>query len=406
MRILHTADWHLGKRMEQFDRTEEYQDFLDWLIDKLKSEKIDVLIVAGDIFDSGAPSNTALEQYYHFLRNVKDTDCHDVVIVGGNHDSISTLNAPKSLLKYFNVHIVGGVPEIFSDQVIPIYDKNKQIKLVICAVPFLRDRDIRLSISGETTLEREARIKQGIVDHYQNLVEHIAVHKDNNIPVIATGHLYAAGASTSESEKDIHIGNLGQVAGNQFPKEFNYIALGHLHRPQKVNKMDYVRYSGSPIPLSFSENDDRKQVVIIEFGGGTVKIEELEVPCCRRLVRISGTLDSVRSQILIMEDEGLKYPSWIELKIETNAFIADLNEQLDKLKTGKPFIGHFFPRQLLIRPAQQIQQLTTEAMALNDLDPKSVFLKKCEAVYGNTEQPELIATFQEALEALQQEVDL
>ncbi len=406
MKVLHTADWHLGKRMEQFDRTDEHQDFLDWLIDKLKSEKIDVLLVAGDIFDSGAPSNIALEQYYHFLRKVKDTDCQDVVIIGGNHDSISTLNAPKALLKYFNVHIVGGVPEIFSDQVIPIYDKNKGVKLVICAVPFLRDKDIRLSISGETSSERESRIKKGIIDHYQNLVEHITVHKENNIPIIATGHLYAAGANASESEKDIHIGNLGQVGGDQFPSEFNYIALGHLHRPQIVNKMDHVRYSGSPIPLSFSENDDRKQVVIIEFRDNIVKVEELEVPCCRRLVRISGSLDSVRSQILTMEDEGLKYPSWIELKIETNAFIPDLNEQLDKLKLGKPFIGHFFPRQLLIRSSSQTEQLTTEAMTLTDLDPKSVFLKKCEAVYGNTEQPELISTFQEALEALQQEGNL
>ena len=392
--------------MEQFDRTDEHQDFLDWLISKLVEEKIDVLVVAGDIFDSGTPSNIALEQYYRFLRKVKDTLCHDIIIIGGNHDSISTLNAPKALLKYFNVHIVGGVPEIFSDQVIPIYDKNKEIQLIVCAVPFLRDRDIRFSVSGETASEREMRIKQGIIDHYQNLVEHIAIHKDNDIPVIATGHLYAAGANSSESEKDIHIGNLGQVTGDQFPAEFNYIALGHLHRPQKVNKMDHVRYSGSPIPLSFSENDDHKQVVIVEFTDNGIKLEEHEVPCCRKLIRISGNLDSVRSQILTLADDGLKYPAWIELKIETNGFIPDLNAQLEKLKAGRPHIGHFFPRQLLIRPQQEIKQLTPEALSLTDLDPQSVFLKKCEVTFGNTEQEELITTFQEALEALQQEDEL
>ena len=111
MRILHTADWHLGKRLEQSERTDEHQAFLDWLILTLQTENIDVLIVAGDVFDTGSPSNTAFEQYYGFLRRVKDTSCREVIIIGGNHDSISTLNAPSTLIKYFNVNIIGGVPE-------------------------------------------------------------------------------------------------------------------------------------------------------------------------------------------------------------------------------------------------------------------------------------------------------
>ncbi len=385
MRVLHTADWHLGRKLEQFDRTEEHQDFLDWLIGALTVEKIDVLIVAGDIFDSVAPSNTALEQYYKFLSQVKHTCCRDVVIIGGNHDSISTLNAPKELLRHFNVHIVGGVPDQFEDQVIPLYDQNKELCLVVCAVPFLRDRDIRLSISGETGEERETRIKKGIVDHYQNLVEHISIHKSNNVPVIATGHLFAAGASTSESVKDIHVGNLGQVGGDQFPIEFSYIALGHLHRPQMVNKMNHVRYSGSPIPLSFSESDHGKVVVVIDFKeDGEVLTSELDIPCCRRLLRFSGTLESIRSQILLLEDKGTPYAPWIELKIETSAFIPDLQEQLAALKSQRPFIGHFFPRQLLIRPAQQLSELSEAAASLSDLDPTAVFIKKCESAFPGT----------------------
>lgn len=404
MRVLHTADWHLGRKLEQFDRTEEHQAFLDWLIRTLTAEKIDILIVAGDIFDSVAPSNTALEQYYKFLSRVKDTCCRDVIIIGGNHDSISTLNAPKELLRYFNVHIVGGVPDPIEDQIISLYDQNKGLCLVVCAVPFLRDRDIRLSISGETSEERETRIKKGIVDHYQNLVEHINIHKSNNVPVIATGHLFAAGASTSESVKDIHVGNLGQIGGNQFPVEFNYIALGHLHRPQLVNKMNHVRYSGSPIPLSFSESDHGKVVIIIDFmKEGTVLTSEVEIPCCRRLIRLSGTLDSIRGQILLLEDEGAPYPPWIELKIETNAFIPDLHEQLAALKLQRPFIGHFFPRQLLIRPAQQLSELAEATAALSDLDPTAVFIKKCESVFPGTDYSALLSTFQEALEAMQQQ---
>src|ERR1017187_6057793 len=104
IKVLHTADWHLGKRFEQIERTEEHQFFLDWLIDKLTDEHIDVLIVAGDIFDTGTPSNTAFKQYYSFLWKVKSTCCREVIIIGGNHDSVTTLNAPKDLLKVFNVH--------------------------------------------------------------------------------------------------------------------------------------------------------------------------------------------------------------------------------------------------------------------------------------------------------------
>lgn len=405
MRVLHTADWHLGKKLEQCERTEEHQHFLDWLIEKLSTECIDVLIIAGDIFDTGFPSNTALEQYYRFLRKVKDTCCHDVIIIGGNHDSISTLNAPKELLKYFNVHIIGGVPDTFTDQIIPVRDAAGRLQLAVCAVPFLRDRDIRLSVPGETAAERENRIRQGICDHYNRFREHIAPFKFDGVPVIATGHLFAAGSSTSDSEKEIHVGNLGQVCGDQFPEEFDYIALGHIHRPQIVNKMSHIRYSGSPVPLSFSESDDRKQVIILEFQNGRLnKTEEHEVPVCRRLIRIKGRLDTVKSKLLMLEDQKLKYPSWVEVQVETEGYIADLDEQLDKLKTGKTYIERIFSRQVRISPLKNPDEKPEEEeMALAGLGPKAVFLKKCEAEFGDSGYDDLIRTFDEALEKMLQE---
>jgi len=407
MKILHTADWHLGKKLEQHERTEEHQEFLNWLIEKLNAESIDVLIVAGDIFDTGTPSNSALEQYYRFLRQVKNTCCNDVIIIGGNHDSISTLNAPKELLKYFNVHIVGGVPDEFTEQIIPIKGKGGKVELIVCAVPFLRDRDIRLSVSGETGAERESRIKKGINDHYNRFVEHITTYKVDSIPVIATGHLFAAGSSTSpDSEKEIHVGNLGQVSGDQFPQEFDYIALGHIHRPQLVNKLAHIRYSGSPIALSFSENDHNKQVIILEFEAGElISLQEHIVPCTRKLIRIKGALESVKSQVILIEDQQLKYPAWVEVQVETNVFITDLTEQLDKLKINKPFIEHFFTRQLKIKTVQVLDALTEEALVLTDLDPKTVFLKKCEGEFGDDDYSDLIRTFDEALEQLTQQED-
>ncbi|PRY53220.1 exodeoxyribonuclease I subunit D [Arcticibacter pallidicorallinus] len=403
MRVLHTADWHLGKKLEQCERTEEHQFFLDWLIDELTHNCIEVLIIAGDIFDTGNPSNVALEQYYKFLWRVKGTCCREVIIIGGNHDSISTLNAPKELLKFFNIHVVGGVPEDIKHQIIPVKNAGGKVELVVCAIPFLRDRDVRLSVAGETAADRESRIKEGICAHYNRFKTEIASYKEEGIPVIATGHLFAAGSSTSESEKEIHVGNLGQICGDQFPEEFNYVALGHIHRPQIVNKMSHVRYSGSPIPLSFSETDDEKQVLILKFGGGGLQeIRELKVPCCRKLIRLKGTLEEIRLKLGTMEDKGLKMPAWVELQISTDRFIHDLDEQLEKLKEGKPFIERFFPRQIKTRASMSLNEQSILESALHELEPRAVFLKRCESELPEEDHGELLQLFDEILEKMAQ----
>ena len=458
MRILHTADWHLGKKLVQFERTDEHLDFLNWLVNTLDQQSIDLLIIAGDIFDTGTPSNTALELYYRFLSRVKDTCCRDVIVIGGNHDSISTLNAPRELLHFFNVHVIGGVPENFTDQIIKIYagghqkeegqqsaeelqpakgfqkaagpdqgqgpenaaglqlakgpentagqlsGEDRQPAIVVCAVPFLRDRDIRLSIAGETSDERESRIKQGITEHYHKFLPYIEVYKAAGIPVIATGHLFAAGSSTSESEKEIHVGNLGQVRADQFPVAFDYIALGHIHRPQLVNQTKHIRYSGSPIPLSFSENEDRKQVIIIEFNGSVMTDPiQLEVPCHRKLLRIKGSYEYIEEQILGLTDPELKYPTWVELRIDTESLITDLEEKLAILKAGKPFIQEFFTRQDKIKVAGTLDQLTGTLHDLADLTPKEVFLKRCAAETGNEDYTDLLILFDQAVELMEQE---
>lgn len=402
MRILHTADWHLGKRLEQNERTEEHQAFLNWLIQILDAERIEVLVIAGDVFDTGNPSNTALELYYGFLRRVKDTCCREVIIIGGNHDSISTLNAPQALLKYFNVHIIGGVPEEFTDQLITVNDRAGEPALLICAVPFLRDRDLRLSIAGETTAEREQRLKKGIADHYYRFIPHISAYKARQIPVIATGHLFAAGSSTSDSEKEIHVGNLGQIGADQFPQEFDYIALGHIHRPQKINQADHIRYSGSPLALSFSETADRKIVIVIEFEGVRLsQLTELEIPCTRRLLRIKGTLPEVKDRLAQIQDVAAHFPSWIEVQVETPAFIYALEEELQTIIAGNPAIERLFIRQLRTVAVKNLSEQSEELTVLNELDPKTVFERKCESVFPGEDHRELYEAFAQVLSLME-----
>ncbi len=401
MRILHTADWHLGKHLGQCERTGEHALFLKWLLGIINQQAIDVLVIAGDIFDIGNPSNVALKQYYDFLWQVKNTCCRDVVIIGGNHDSVTTLNAPRDLLRFFNVHVVGGVPDNFEEQVIEIKDQSGATQSVVCAVPFLRDRDVRLSVSGESVEEREQRIRQGIVEHYRKLVPYILSYKERGIPVVATGHLFAAGAQSSpDSEKDIHVGNLGQVAGDQFPSEFDYVALGHLHRPQLVNGMQHVRYSGSPIPLSFSENSDQKVLLIIDFADGKfLGVEEISVPISRRLIRVKGDWEKVKAKLSLIEPCPDELPVWVEIQVDTEGYIHDLDEQLMSLKLVN--IDIVFVKQIRIRPYQSISEKFEETLSLNDINPLIVFEKKFEQDCSGNAYDDLLQTFREALELME-----
>jgi exonuclease SbcD len=403
MKILHTADWHLGKRLEQFERTTEHQMFLDWLLGFIQAHSIDVLLVAGDIFDSGNPSNEALKLYYDFLLQVKNTYCKRVIIIGGNHDSVSTLNAPKTLLQYLNIHVIGGVPENHLEQIIPIHNQHNEVELVICAVPFLRDRDIRLSIAGESTEEREARIKLGISNHYQELVPYVLTYKEQGIPIIATGHLYAAGAEPSDSEKEIHVGSLGQIAASQFPAEFDYIALGHLHRPQLVNKLEHIRYSGSPIALSFSENEDIKQVLVIDVEKGKeLRINKHEIPVFRKLIRLKGNLNELKDKISQIKEVNSELPAWIELQLITDKFEVNVQEEFQSILKTKPFIEEFFLRQIRNTPVKSLSDQVDKAFELADLNPRSVFIKKCESLnVDETTSKELLETFDLAVNMME-----
>ncbi|MBC5992656.1 exonuclease SbcCD subunit D C-terminal domain-containing protein [Pontibacter cellulosilyticus] len=406
MRVLHTSDWHLGQRLVNLERTEEHQHFLNWLLQTIEQEQVEVLLMSGDVFDNGSPSNTALKLYYDFLRRACATCCRHIIITGGNHDSISTLNAPKELLEYFNIRVIGGASADPLDELIQLHNEQGELQLVVCAVPFLRDRDVRLSVPGETAEEREQRIKQGIADHYHAFVPHIQKYKTQSIPVLAMGHLFAAGGSASESEKEIHVGNLGQIGADQFPKEFDYVALGHLHRPQMVNKAHHIRYSGSPIPLSFSEVTDTKVIFILDFEEGKLAdLRDVEIPCCRKLVRFKGTLDKVKHQIALYDNSAYTLPAWAELQVELEAPLPDLNQQLEEvLKLKESELQLLIHRPPLIQKSRQtLEQQVQEEADLHVLTEKEVFVKRCQSSFPDSDHAELIATFSELLELMNQE---
>ena len=250
MKILHTSDWHIGSSLYGRKRYDESEQFLRWLVETIENHSVEALLVAGDIFDTSTPSNTAQELYYRFLNEVSKTTCRHVIVTGGNHDSPSFLDAPKALLKAFNVHVVGSAAEREEDEVLVLKDAHNNPEVIVCAVPFLRDRDVRQSNEGESYRDKENRLVEGIISHYQKVYEEACKERNElgkSLPIIGMGHLFIAGSSIykrsgeASGERDLYVGNLGQVPADQLPP-FDYFALGHLHIPQKVVRCRRINF--------------------------------------------------------------------------------------------------------------------------------------------------------------------
>jgi exonuclease SbcD len=322
MKILHTADWHLGKKLHKYDLTEEHQLFFDWLVSLIQEREITLLLISGDVFDLANPPTEARALYFNFLRKMIELKCK-IIITGGNHDSASMLNAPKDILALLDVRVIGGATPNLADELL-VYDD-----LVVCAVPYLRDADLRQSLEGETASNRVEAVRQGIKSHYDELAQLCQEQYPDKF-ALAMGHLYAHGASTSESEREIQMGNLAGFEGTDFSSTFQYVALGHIHRPQRVSGLEHIRYSGSPIALSFSEKDDAKTVIELTLEHNQLQeITPIAVPKFRVLKKLTGSLEKVKSQLTSFQNEA-PLKAFLEIEVSEEAYnpllIRELNE--------------------------------------------------------------------------------
>lgn len=374
MNILHTSDWHLGQNFMGKSRVEEHEAFLSWLLNTIKEKQIEVLLVSGDIFDTGTPPNYALELYYNFLKELSSIKTLiTTIITAGNHDSIATLKAPKQLLEVLNVHVItnGDVDE---NIIIPIL-KEKELKAIVCAVPFLRDGVIRQSLSGQTISEKEKLSNEGIKSYYENAYEKALELKENNgkdkdVPIIAMGHLTTVGSRTSQSERDIYIGGTIDIGGDYLASMFDYVALGHLHINQIVGNNQHVRYSGSPIPLSFSESKNTQKVNLVNFEETKINIEELEIPLFRKLLVIKGNFETIKNELLKIEDKN----SWIEVHIkDDNAMFV--NGEIRELASKQELI---LLAVKIDKSEKQLKANDLKVISLDELSVEQVFEKRLE----------------------------
>ena len=334
MKILHTSDWHLGQYFMMKTRESEHQAFLSWLIEVVDKQHIDAVIVAGDIFDSASPASYARKLYADFVVKLQQSYCSQLVIVSGNHDSVAVLNESKSLLSALNVSVLAGLSENLTEHIISLKDKSGEQQAMLCALPFLRATDVMISEQGRSAEHKQMTLQQGIADTYQRIYDTALAVVDANMPILATGHLTAVGCAVSDSVREIYIGTLTAFPSSLFPA-FDYIALGHIHKAQRVQKSEIIRYSGSPIPLSFDESKQIKKVNIIEFRDKTdLSVSEIEIPTFQHLTIISGDLESITEQINALKAENLEQSVWVEIKLKQAHYMSDLHTHLSQLVEG------------------------------------------------------------------------
>jgi DNA repair protein SbcD/Mre11 len=369
-RILHTADWHLGARLAGEERLDEQAAFLKWLSGSCATLIPDLLIVAGDVFDSANPPQSAVELYYRFLADLRIAapQCR-ILVIGGNHDSPAMLESPKRLLNALKIDVFGLMPENAADALVELDD------CVICAVPFLRDRDLRYSSSGESAGDMAAAIRKGIAEKYARVLD-AAKAVAGNRQVLATGHLAAIGVSKSESERAIYIGNLGAVSADVF-NGFSYTALGHIHRAQKVGGRDNVRYAGAPLPMDFSESAYGRGINVIEVAGASVNSAPLPVPEFRKLLRIETNADAIAAKLAdCAAIKDAPFDPWVELTITDGRGRSDL-EKIVREASERLRIKVI--KTLLPTAGGADAFASANSVSLAELMPGDVFAKKLES---------------------------
>lgn len=402
MKLLHTSDWHLGRTLYGRPRHDEHQAFLDWLAGVIEQSQVDTLLVAGDIFDTTTPSNRAQALYYRFLCRVAASGCRHVVIIGGNHDSPSFLDAPRELLRALNVHVVGAAASDPADEVLVLRDAAGQPELIVCAVPYLRDRDLRTAEAGETLDDKERKLLDGLRAHYAAVgavAEREQAAAGRRVPIVGMGHLFTAGGQTLDGDgvRELYVGTLAHVTAGIFPPCMDYVALGHLHVPQVVGGNAAIRYSGSPLPMGFGEARQQKGVCVVTLDEDqAAAVTCLDIPVFQPLERVRGDWDTISTRLHDLARQ--QSTAWLEIIYEGAAIIGDLRERLEQRVAGTGLeILRVQDRRVMARALQPAEH----AQTLDDLDETDVFARCLAAQEVPPEQhPALLQTYAEALAAL------
>jgi exonuclease SbcD len=373
MRILHTSDWHLGQHFMGKSRQAEHQQLIDWLLIQIEEHAVDAVLIAGDIFDTGSPPSYARELYSQLVVRLHHAGVA-LLILGGNHDSIATLGESRALLACLSSTVVAVV-------VLPLRGGKGEAGCVVCAVPFIRPRDVLQSQAGQSAEEKQQSMRAAIQGYYQSVYEaglarqaELTQELGRFVPLIATGHLTTVGASSNESVREIYVGSLDAYPTAAFPP-VDYVALGHIHKPQRVGGLNHIRYCGAPIPLGFDEARQQKEMLLVDLGvHGLGAITPLPVPRFQPLVSVSGNLVALTSAITAAAKEGSADKSvWLEVTVAEDDYLSDLPARIEALTQDLPVEVLRVRRQRGIATASIDGEVSE---TLDELSPDDVFARR------------------------------
>jgi len=404
MRIIHTSDWHLGHQLLGISREFEQREFLDWLFEQLKTQQIDSLIVAGDIFDSANPPAWAWRLLYQFLAKVKQQlPALDLLLVAGNHDSPSKLDAPDHLLKAFDIHLIGALPRLDDNAldldklIIELTDAQGQVAARVAAVPFLRPGDLDLA---SIDADESDRLVAGVERIYAQLAQRIDALNSEEQASIATAHAYLVSSQISEmSERRILGGNQHALPIEQFAVRFNYTALGHLHKPQQLGGQA-IYYSGSPIPMSLSERTYKHQVRLVEFKRGKlVNTESIVIPRQVELLKIPSQplpLPQVLAQLSALSLEPLQahQQPLLEVCVLLDKPQSLLREQIATALKDQPVRLVKITTQYSEKLDKSVKKITEN---LDQIQPEQVFRLKYQQQYNADVPAQYLSAFNDLL---------
>ncbi|WP_143872917.1 exonuclease subunit SbcD [Catenovulum sediminis] len=393
MRIIHTSDWHLGQNFYGKSRAPEHSQFFAWLIQQIEERQVDVLIVAGDLFDTGAPPSYARALLNEFVVKLSKTACQ-LILLGGNHDSVAMLNESKQVYQQLNTELQAQAqaqPQCIDQQVFELKNRNGEAAAIFCAIPYIRPRDV-LYQNTPPDNAHNSDLLTAIQSHYQSLYRYAQqLRQDRPLPIIGSGHLTLVNAKTSDSVREIYIGSLEAVPLHVLP-DFDYLALGHIHQPQIIAEQQHIRYSGSPIAMSFDEAKQQKSVVLIEFTQQQKHIQTLKIPCSQTLKQIKGSLSQIETclQALAVDEQG----AWLDIEVDSHDYHSDIQQQISRLCEDYPVEA------LLVRR----KKITTnplsggaQSAALDEMTPDQVFQQKLqEHSFDEKTQDELSSLFNKA----------
>ena len=411
LKILHTADWHIGQLFHEYDRTYEHQQFLNWLVTIIQEEKTDVLLISGDVFDLSNPSAASVKMFYSFLNKVvKVNPDLQIIITAGNHDSASRLESPKPLLESSNIHIIGLIEKFedgsidYEKLIIPLKDRTGSKKAWCMAIPFLRMGDY------PTIANADNPYATGVAALYNEAYNYACSKKQTDQPVICMGHLHAQQAETTDMDKTerLIMGGVECISAEAFPNDILYVALGHIHKAQRIGGKEHIRYCGSPIPMSFSELNYKHQVIVFDLEEHSISnLKSIEIPLSVALLRVPAvhsSLTEVMNALQQLPVIGInpQLAPYLEVRVLLDGPEPGLRYKIETALNGKEVrLAKIDVKYPAMTTAGNSPDKVAED-TLQELKPQEVFAKVYLSKYNNPVPAELLQLFNQVTQEVAQ----